>query len=80
MWMAALTTAGGFAVLNLSSLLPLRLFGQAFVVAIALALVSSLVILPAFYASFLEKDAQKYLSENEANGHSRQGEATSEEE
>jgi predicted RND superfamily exporter protein len=80
MWMAALTTAGGFAVLNLSSLLPLRLFGQAFVVAIALALVSSLVILPAFYASFLEKDAQKYLSENEANGHPRQGEATSEEE
>jgi predicted RND superfamily exporter protein len=60
MWMAALTTAGGFAVLNLSSLLPLRLFGQAFVVAIALALLSSLVILPAFYARFLTKDAEKY--------------------
>jgi predicted RND superfamily exporter protein len=62
MWMAALTTAGGFAVLNLSSLLPLRLFGQAFVVAIALALVSSLVILPAFYARFLRTDAMKYIA------------------
>ena len=62
MWMAALTTAGGFAVLNLSSLLPLRLFGQAFVVAIALALVSSLVILPAFYARFLRTDAIKYIA------------------
>lgn len=62
MWMAALTTAGGFAVLNLSSLLPLRLFGQAFVVAIALALLSSLVILPAFYARFLRTDAQRYIS------------------
>ena len=62
MWMAALTTAGGFAVLNLSSLLPLRLFGQAFVVAIALALVSSLVILPAFYARFLKTDAAKYIA------------------
>ena len=62
MWMAALTTAGGFAVLNLSSLLPLRLFGQAFVVAIALALLSSLVILPAFYARFLKTDAQRYIS------------------
>ena len=62
MWMAALTTAGGFAVLNLSSLLPLRLFGQAFVVAIALALLSSLVILPAFYARFLKTDAQRHIS------------------
>lgn len=61
MWMAALTTAGGFAVLNLSSLLPLRLFGQAFVVAIALALLSSLVILPAFYARFLRYDAKRYI-------------------
>ena len=62
MWMAALTTAGGFAVLNLSSLLPLRLFGQAFVIAIALALLSSLVILPAFYSLFLKKDAERYLA------------------
>jgi len=43
-------------------LLPLRLFGQAFVVAIALALVSSLVILPAFYARFLRTDAMKYIA------------------
>ena len=35
---AAVTTAGGFSVLNLSSLVPLQLFGQAFVVAITLAL------------------------------------------
>jgi predicted RND superfamily exporter protein len=54
---AALTTAGGFAVLNLSALLPLRLFGQAFVVAIALALLSSLLILPALYAPFLRRTA-----------------------
>ena len=46
MMAAALTTAGGFAVLNLSSLLPLRLFGQAFVIAILLALVSSIILLP----------------------------------
>jgi len=52
---AALTTAGGFAVLNLSALLPLRLFGQAFVVAIGLALLSSLLILPALYAPLLKR-------------------------
>ncbi|MBL6734231.1 MAG: MMPL family transporter [Candidatus Poseidonia sp.] len=56
---AALTTAGGFAVLNLSALLPLRLFGQAFVVAITLALLSSLLILPALYAPFLKRTAAK---------------------
>jgi hypothetical protein len=49
---AALTTAGGFAVLNLSSLLPLRLFGQAFVVAILLALISSIILLPALFSLF----------------------------
>ena len=54
---AALTTAGGFAVLNLSALLPLRLFGQAFVVAITLALLSSLLILPALYTPFLRRTA-----------------------
>ena len=54
---AALTTAGGFAVLNLSALLPLRLFGQAFVVAISLALLSSLLILPALYSPFLKRTA-----------------------
>jgi len=54
---AALTTAGGFAVLNLSALLPLRLFGQAFVVAITLALLSSLLILPALYSPFLRRTA-----------------------
>jgi predicted RND superfamily exporter protein len=54
---AALTTAGGFAVLNLSALLPLRLFGQAFVVAITLALLSSLLILPALYSPVLRRTA-----------------------
>lgn len=54
---AALTTAGGFAVLNLSALLPLRLFGQAFVVAITLALLTSLLILPALYSPFLRRTA-----------------------
>ena len=52
MMAAALTTAGGFAVLNLSSLLPLRLFGQAFVVAILLALVSSIILLPCLMSIF----------------------------
>ena len=63
MFGAALTTAGGFAVLNLSALLPLRLFGQAFVVAITLALLSSLILLPAFYSKFLQHDKTKYLEE-----------------
>jgi len=62
---AAITTAGGFAVLNLSALLPLRLFGQAFVVAIILALLSSLVILPALYAPFLERTAAKARKESD---------------
>ena len=52
MMAAALTTAGGFAVLNLSSLLPLRLFGQAFVVAILLALASSIILLPCLMSLF----------------------------
>ena len=50
-------------LLNLSALLPLRLFGQAFVVAITLALLSSLILLPAFYTKFLAKDAQRYIEE-----------------
>ena len=62
MFGAALTTAGGFSVLNLSALLPLRLFGQAFVVAITLALLSSLILLPAFYNRFLIGDAERYAS------------------
>jgi len=39
-------------VLNLSSLLPLRLFGQAFVVAILLALASSVILLPCLMSLF----------------------------
>ena len=62
---AALTTAGGFAVLNLSALLPLRLFGQAFVVAITLALLSSLLILPALYTPFLKRTATQAQGEAE---------------
>ena len=62
---AALTTAGGFAVLNLSALLPLRLFGQAFVVAITLALLTSLLILPALYTPFLKRTAAAARGESE---------------
>jgi predicted RND superfamily exporter protein len=62
---AALTTAGGFAVLNLSALLPLRLFGQAFVVAIGLALLSSLLILPALYAPLLKRHHASQPTEGE---------------
>ncbi|MFL2981542.1 MAG: MMPL family transporter, partial [Candidatus Poseidoniaceae archaeon] len=61
MFGAALTTAGGFSVLNFSSLVPLQLFGQVFVVAIILALISSLFVLPAMYTPFLKQDAKKYL-------------------
>ena len=66
MFGAALTTAGGFSVLNFSSLVPLQLFGQVFVVAIILALVSSLFVLPAMYTPFLKQDAQKYLANAES--------------
>ncbi len=62
MFGAALTTAGGFSVLNFSSLVPLQLFGQVFVVAIILALISSLFVLPAMYTPFLKQDAKKYLA------------------
>ena len=66
MFGAALTTAGGFSVLNFSSLVPLQLFGQVFVVAIILALVSSLFVLPALYTPFLKQDARKYLANTES--------------
>ena len=64
MFGAALTTAGGFSVLNFSSLVPLQLFGQVFVVAIVLALVSSLFLLPALYTPFLKQDARKFAAES----------------
>ena len=51
---AAITTAGGFSVLNLSSLVPLQLFGQAFVVAISLALIASVVLLPSLYTNLMK--------------------------
>ena len=47
------TTAGGFSVLNLSSLVPLQLFGQAFVVAITLALLASILLLPSLYTNLM---------------------------
>ena len=62
MFGAAITTAGGFSVLNFSSLVPLQLFGQVFVVAIILALISSILLLPALYTPFLKQDAQKELA------------------
>ena len=43
---AALTTAGGFSVLLLSSLEPLKLMGISFAIAISMALISSLTLLP----------------------------------
>ena len=64
MFGAALTTAGGFSVLNFSSLVPLQLFGQVFVVAIVLALVSSLLLLPALYTPFLKQDARKIAADS----------------
>ena len=65
MFGAALSTAGGFSVLNFSSLVPLQLFGQVFVVAIVLALISSLFLLPALYTPFLKQDARKMAESEE---------------
>ncbi len=62
MFGAALTTAGGFSVLNFSSLVPLQLFGQVFVVAIIFALISSIFLLPALYAPFLKEDAKNHIN------------------
>ena len=70
MFGAALTTAGGFSVLNFSSLVPLQLFGQVFVVAITLALISSLFVLPALYTPFLKEDAKMYQSMAKHSGES----------
>ena len=58
---AAVTTAGGFSVLNLSSLVPLQLFGQAFVVAITLALLASVLLLPSIYTNLMKWE-QRSLS------------------
>ena len=70
MFGAALTTAGGFSVLNFSSLVPLQLFGQVFVVAITLALISSLFVLPAMYTPFLRQDAMMYQAASKNGGES----------
>ena len=67
MFGAALTTAGGFSVLNFSSLVPLQLFGQVFVVAIILALISSLLLLPALYTPFLKQDARKIIEQTDVS-------------
>ena len=60
---AAISTAGGFAILNFSGLLPLRLFGQVFIVAISLAMISSVTLLPTLYGPFLRHDANHILTE-----------------
>mgnify|MGYP001235815699 CR=1 FL=1 len=56
---AAVTTAGGFSVLNLSSLVPLQLFGQAFVVAITLALLASVLLLPSIYTNLMKWEQKR---------------------
>ena len=66
MFGAALSTAGGFAILNFSGLLPLRLFGQVFIVAISLAMISSVTLLPALYGPFLRRDAKNHLKHHES--------------
>jgi len=66
MFGAALSTAGGFAILNFSGLLPLRLFGQVFIVAISLAMISSVTLLPALYGPFLRRDAKRHLKHHES--------------
>lgn len=66
MFGAALSTAGGFAILNFSGLLPLRLFGQVFIVAISLAMISSVTLLPALYGPFLRRDAKNHVKQHES--------------
>jgi len=56
---AALTTAGGFSVLLLSSLEPLKLMGMAFAIAISMALVSSLILLPTLLGPRLKKHSEQ---------------------
>ena len=63
---AAVTTAGGFSVLNLSSLVPLQLFGQAFVVAITLALLASVLLLPSIYTNLMKWEQGRLSSTSEA--------------
>lgn len=60
---AAFTTAGGFAVLTLSGIAPIRLFGQVFVVAILLALLSSLAIIPALLTPRLVREQARRRGE-----------------
>ncbi len=52
---AALTTAGGFALLGLSGIAPLRLFGQVFVLAIILAFLASIILVPTLISTRLKK-------------------------
>ena len=59
---AAISTACGFAVLNFSGLSGLRLFGQVFVVAISLAMISCVTLLPTLYGKFLQNDAKQHLA------------------
>lgn len=56
---AALTTAGGFSVLLLSSLEPLKLMGIAFAIAISMALISSLTLLPTLLGPRLKRHSEQ---------------------
>jgi len=56
---AALTTAGGFSVLLLSSLEPLKLMGIAFAIAISMALISSLTLLPTLLGPRLKSHSEQ---------------------
>ncbi|MED5485525.1 MAG: MMPL family transporter [Candidatus Thermoplasmatota archaeon] len=56
---AALTTAGGFSVLLLSSLEPLKLMGISFAIAISMALISSLTLLPTLLGPRLKKHSEQ---------------------
>ena len=56
---AALTTAGGFSVLLLSSLEPLKLMGISFAIAISMALISSLTLLPTLLGPRLKRHSEQ---------------------
>ncbi|MAT48560.1 MAG: hypothetical protein CMA27_01875 [Euryarchaeota archaeon] len=56
---AAFTTAGGFSVLLLSSLEPLKLMGMAFAIAISMALISSLTLLPSLLGPRLKNNSEQ---------------------
>ena len=61
----ALLTTGWICCAQSLGIITTQIVWTGLVVAITLALLSSLILLPAFYTKFLKEDAKKYLEEEE---------------